>query len=45
MLEKRESLEDAEGDVLQDPCDIGESWIAWIPISSGGRWHLSLQRL
>ena len=28
MPEKRGALEDAEGAVPQDPCDIGESWIA-----------------
>ena len=25
MLEKRESLEDAEGDVLQGPCDMAKA--------------------
>ncbi len=25
MLEKRESLEDAESDVLQDPCDMAKA--------------------
>jgi hypothetical protein len=28
LSEKRESLEDAEGAVLQGPCDMAKSWIA-----------------
>ena len=44
MSEKRESLEDAEGDVLQDPCDMAKAELPepQSPVVEGGIYRYSV---